>query len=485
MFPGPTGDIMKFSRILWILSTATASHNELITPEACESRQKMPTLVKALHSPELSVQYLTMVAFRKALSKKFGAPIQMVIESGVVPRFVEILAGQSAQIAEGDEEGQRLLQNTQLEAAWALTNMASRNSDDTMAVAEAGAVPVLVRLMGHPNGDIRKQCIWALGNIAGDGPKLRDYALQEDMMSPLLETVVHALDQGAQSITTVRCGAWAIGNLCHGRPAPPWNQIVESLQVLSRLIQVKDDETLADSVLALAYMTDENENDVVAELVSSGIVPHLVSLLGHPNVDVLGPTLHAVSNIMAGANRETQSVVDAGGLALLLNLLNHTETSVVMKACRAISNATGGTPEQIQAVLDANIIPKLVDLLANAGCRIKRETCWVLRNATSQYETHPHQTKYLVSQGIIKPLCDVLESSHDQRVILVALDGLKNILAVGEREALLDPSNSNRYALYIEEARGVDIICQLRDRPKMGVYLEAKGIIDKYYGGRC
>jgi HEAT repeat protein len=448
---------------------------------ATELKQQLPTLVQALYSPELSVQYHNTVEFRKVLAKELGAPIQMVIEAGVVPRFVEILAGQSAQVAEDDEEGQRLLQNAQFEAAWVLTNIASGTSDDTMAVAKAGAVPVFIRLMRHPNGDIREQCIWALGNIAGDGPKLRDYVLQEDMMSPLLENVVYALDQGAQPITTIRNGAWAISNLCRGLPAPSWNQIVVSLQVLFRLLQVKDDETIVDCAWALAYMT--GEGNVVAELVNSGIVPHLVPLLGHPNVSVQVPALRAVGNIVTGADRETQSVVDAGGLALLRNLLNHTKTSVVKEACWAISNVTAGTSEQIQAVLDANIIPKLVNLLAYADYKVKKEACWALCNATSQHETHPHQTKYLVSQGVIKPLCDILENSHDQRVILVALDGLTNILAVGEQEALLDPSNSNPYALYIEEARGVDIICQLQDHPETDIYLKAKGIIDKHYGG--
>ncbi len=42
------------------------------------------------------------------------------------------------------------------------------------------------------------------------------------------------------------------------------------------------------------------------------------------------------------------------------------------------------------------------------------------------------QIKYLVSQGAIKPLCDLLSCS-DARIVTVALEGLENILKVGQR----------------------------------------------------
>ena len=43
----------------------------------------------------------------------------------------------------------------QMEAAWVLTNIAA--SDYTLLVAECGAVPRLVELLGSPNANIRHQ----------------------------------------------------------------------------------------------------------------------------------------------------------------------------------------------------------------------------------------------------------------------------------------------------------------------------------------
>ena len=99
---------------------------------------------------------------------------------------------------------------------------------------------------------------------------------------------------------------------------------------------------------------------------------------------------------------------------------------------------------QIQAVLDANILPPLVHLLATAEFDIKKEAAWALSNATSGGTAD--QIKYLVQCGCIKPLCDLLTCS-DVRIVTVALEGLENILKIGEaQKELTGPQAVNVYA---------------------------------------
>ena len=73
------------------------------------------------------------------------------------------------------------------EAAWAITNIASGESRHTRGVVEVGAVPKLLRLVSHPDVRIAEQCIWALGNIAGDGTVYRDMLIQHGVVEPTLQ----------------------------------------------------------------------------------------------------------------------------------------------------------------------------------------------------------------------------------------------------------------------------------------------------------
>ena len=60
------------------------------------------------------------------------------------------------------------------------------------------------------------------------------------------------------------------------------------------------------------------------------------------------------------------------------------------------------------------------------------------------------QIRYLVGVGCIKPLLNILKS-YDNKIMLVALDGLDNILRAGEEEKPNNPDGTNPYAAAIEE----------------------------------
>lgn len=397
---------------------------------------------------------------------------------GVTPRFVELLIGPNP------SNGDPIIEKIQFESAWALTNIASGSPKQTLHVVELGTVPIFIQFLLHDNHELRDQCIWALGNIAGDCPQMRDMVLASSIMYPLLTNINAELDSTFPKVSIIRNATWALSNLCRGRPVPSWNEVVVALPTLSRLITVDDQDTLADACWTLSYLSDvpaehfERLNDVI----NANVVPTLIKLTSNRSSAVQTPALRAIGNIVTGNEEQTQVVIDAGGLSAMRNLLSDPRISLQKEACWAISNVTAGTVSQIQSVIDAEIFPKLIHMLAYADLKVKREACWALSNATSMHSEQPNQVKYLVQQGCIKPLCDLLHCP-DIKIILVALGGLNNILEVGETEALATETGLNPYAYKVEECGGMDIIAELQNHKNSKIYEESKSIIDRFFAG--
>lgn len=257
-----------------------------------------------------------------------------------------------------------------------------------------------------------------------------------------------------------------------------------ALPVLSKLVYMLDDEVLIDACWAISYLSD-GSNDKIQAVIEAGIPRRLVELLMHASTSVQTPALRSVGNIVTGDDVQTQVIINCGALPALLALLSSTKDGIRKEACWTISNITAGNSTQIQAVIDANIIPPLINLLSNGDFKTRKEACWAISNATSGGLQKPDQIRYLVQHGCIKPLCDLL-SCPDNKIIQVALDGLENILKVGDmdKESQNFPTadgNVNRYALFIEEAGGMEKIHDCQNNANEEIYMKAYNIIERYF----
>ena len=447
-----------------------AKQQEADNVAVASARESAPTLddaddlLRLVMSDQADSQLRGTTGFRKLLSIEKSPPIQRVIDMGALPRFVEFL---------------QRPENTKLqyEAAWCLTNVASGTSAHTRVVIDHGAVPIFVALLGSPNDDVREQAVWALGNIAGDSPACRNLVLEHNALAPLLGQLQADQDN---KLSMLRNATWALSNFCRGKPPPVFDTVRPALGTLAQLvIGCRDDAVLTDACWALSYLSD-GPNDKLQAVINAGVSRRLVELLEHPSPSVQTPALRCVGNIVTGDDIQTQFILNNGALPNLLSLLSSLKKGIRKEACWTISNITAGNKDQIQMVIDANIIPHIIQLLTTDELAIRKEAAWAISNATSGGT--PAQIKYLVERGCIRPLCDLL-TSQDAKIVMVALEGLENILKADSGHAGdWWAAGNNAHATLVDHAGGLDKIENLQNHENADIYDKAVKILETYYG---
>ena len=269
--------------------------------------ENMPKMVGGVMSEDPQQQLECTTQFRKLLSIERNPPIEEVIATGVVSRFVQFLTH--------DHYPQ-----LQFEAAWALTGITSGSSEQTRIVIKEGAVPILVRLLSSNNDEqVREQVITlsllfekvvcfflpcnfmklivillnnngykaveALGNIAGDSPHCRDVVLQHGAMGPLLQNLTES-----SKLSMLRKATWTLSCFCRGKPQPPFELVSPALPALANLLNSTDEKVLVDACWALSYLSD-GSNDKIQAVIDAGVCRRLVELLMYANSRHNLPTL--------------------------------------------------------------------------------------------------------------------------------------------------------------------------------------------------
>lgn len=118
-------------------------------------------------------------------------------------------------------------------------------------------------------------------------------------------------------------------------------------------------------------------------------------------------------------------------------------------------------------MIDANIIPALIEVMGRAEFKTRKEAAWAITNAVSGGSAD--QIRFLVDQGCIPPLCNLL-TVMDGKIVQVALNGLEHILRAGLQESKLH-GGMNLYAVAIEECYGMTLLHFIISSEFLGIFM--------------
>jgi len=389
--------------------------------------EQLAIMMQMLESDCDDLQQCAAMQLRKLLSKEQDPPINDIIAAGLVPKLVHAL-----QDSECSKE-------TQHDAAWALTNVASGCTQHVQVLIDEGTLPAFISKLSAADRDLQDQCVWGIGNIAGDSVQMRDAVLAGGAMRPLVALLQphepnedgneNIIQSAIAPLSMVRNGTWALSNLCRHKPPPNLEALVPALEVLPQLLTNSDQEVLADACWAVSYLAD-GDNDRIEAVVRSGVCKRLVELLSHNSELISAPALRAVGNILSGEAHHTQALLQCGAVQPILQLLaNSPKAKTKKEACWSMSNITAGTEEQIQVAIDAGLAPVLHEL-EEGETHVRKEAAWVISNAFTGGS--PKQA-HIVAESALAPLLTYLQECVDLdiRVAKGILDAVKAVLDKG------------------------------------------------------
>ncbi|KAJ3365853.1 hypothetical protein GGF31_008447 [Allomyces arbusculus] len=346
-------------------------------------------LVEAIESPSRETQHHAVVQLRRYLSMdNIPHAIDNVI---AVPHLLTTLT--NLLHAANDHAA------LQYEIAWALTNLAAGNHQQTAAVAHAGAIPVLLSALAHSEHvDVQIQAAWCLGNLCGDGPVLRNAVIEAGIVEAMLvffrgrflgpdgaytKETVRARVTDPANVQVARILAWLMANLCRGtRYATEWTKLAPLFPVLLEFVHHEDLETVIDACWGLSRTLQvlgvhgSSDNKLAASLpndlwngtdasVDGGPPPYalvelsarLVALLTQrfpgatddDHIRLNTPVLRAITNLASGDDTHAAVLVSAGAVPALCDvaracLLSSTPTSKSNGTSVTLTTPPGHTP---------------------------------------------------------------------------------------------------------------------------------------------
>ncbi|XP_022949488.1 LOW QUALITY PROTEIN: U-box domain-containing protein 13-like [Cucurbita moschata] len=255
-------------------------------------------------------------------------------------------------LASGNPEDQR-------SAAGEIRLLAKRNADNRVAIAEAGAIPLLVGLLSTPDSRVQEHAVTALLNLS----------ICEDNKGSIISS-----------------GA------------------VPGIVLVLKKGSMEARENAAATLFSLSVV-DENKVRIGA----SGAIPPLVTLLSQGTQRGKKDAATALFNLCIYQGNKGKAV-RAGVVPTLMQLLTEPGSGMVDEAL-AILAILSSHPEGKAVIRSAKAVPVLVDVIGTGSPRNRENAAAVLVHLCSGDEQHLLEAREL---GVMSSLIDLAQNGTDR-----------------------------------------------------------------------
>ncbi|KAJ8610923.1 hypothetical protein CTAYLR_009769 [Chrysophaeum taylorii] len=262
-------------------------------------------------------------------------------------------------------------------AARELADLAFENDENQVAMVAAGAIPVLVDLLGS---EARVEAAWALANLAVNA--------SIDMKASVPGLAKLALEGRDEEARVEAARALAILAFNDSRVA------IDAMPAFLDLAKTGESSRARDLVAdALAHVGAETGD-------FSSAIPVLVDLL-RDSRDQAAVALQS----LALANPDNQKmIVDAGALPTLVDLSERGNKDAV----GALANLAHNNADNQKAIAAAGAIPALVELLAS------KDACEIAAGAVANLAALEDNRSIILESGAIPGLLDIVACGTDE-----------------------------------------------------------------------
>ncbi|XP_018299938.1 importin subunit alpha [Mycetomoellerius zeteki] len=219
------------------------------------------------------------------------------------------------------------------DTCWALSYLTDGSNDKIQAVLETGIIPKLVEMLTSQEGIILTPALRTVGNIVTGDDAQTDAVILAGGLSHLGALLRY------HRVNIVKEAAWTISNIMAGNEDQIQSVIdADLLSPLIEVLQFGDYKSKKEAAWAITNLTIGGTIQHLSQLVGAGVLPPFCNLLESKDWNVIIVVLDGLTNILHAAEKIGQAerlaimIEEVGGLDKIEALQHHQNEKVYQKS---------------------------------------------------------------------------------------------------------------------------------------------------------